>query len=35
MGATRVRLVTSWQTTAEDVKEAAARFRDAVVGEER
>jgi threonine aldolase len=35
MAPTRVRLVTSWQTTAEDVKEAAARFREAVSGEAR
>jgi threonine aldolase len=30
MGPTTVRLVTSWQTTAEDVTEAGARFREAV-----
>jgi threonine aldolase len=30
MSPTTVRLVTSWQTTAEDVSTAAARFRDAV-----
>jgi threonine aldolase len=33
MGPTTVRLVTSWQTTAEDVAEAAARFREAVLAE--
>ena len=31
MGQTSVRLVTSWQTTAEDVAEAGARFREAVL----
>jgi threonine aldolase len=31
MGPTSVRLVTSWQTTAEDVVEAGARFREAVL----
>jgi threonine aldolase len=31
MGPTSVRLVTSWQTTAEEVKEAGARFRHAVL----
>ena len=31
MGPTGVRLVTSWQTTADDVAEAARRFREAVV----
>ena len=35
MGPTTVRLVTSWQTTADDVKEAGARFRDAVMTEVR
>ena len=33
MGPTTVRLVTSWQTTADDVAEAAARFREAVLPE--
>ena len=32
MGPTTVRLVTSWQTTEEDVAEAAARFREALTG---
>ena len=31
MGPTTVRLVTSWQTTRDDVTEAAARFREAVL----
>lgn len=31
MGPTTVRLVTSWQTTAEDVAEAGARFREAAL----
>jgi threonine aldolase len=31
MGPTTVRLVTSWQTTREDVMETAARFRKAVL----
>ena len=31
MGQTSVRLVTSWQTTADDVAEAGARFREAVL----
>jgi threonine aldolase len=31
MSPTTIRLVTSWQTTADDVAEAAARFRDAVL----
>jgi threonine aldolase len=31
MSPTSVRLVTSWQTTAEDVIEAGARFREAVL----
>ena len=35
MGPTSVRLVTSWQTTADDVAEAAARFREAVLTEAR
>jgi threonine aldolase len=35
MGPTTVRLVTSWQTTAEDVAEAATRFREAVLAEAR
>jgi threonine aldolase len=35
MGPTRVRLVTSWQTTVEDVEEAGARLREAVVSEVR
>jgi threonine aldolase len=33
MGPTTVRLVTSWQTTAEDVTEAGSRFREAVLAE--
>ncbi|HEX5087887.1 MAG TPA: beta-eliminating lyase-related protein [Nocardioides sp.] len=32
MGPSTVRLVTSWQTTVEDVKEACARLREAVLG---
>ena len=35
MGPTSVRLVTSWQTTADDVTEAGARFREAVLAEAR
>jgi threonine aldolase len=35
MGPTTVRLVTSWQTTAEDVTDAGARFREAVLAEAR
>jgi threonine aldolase len=35
MGPTSVRLVTSWQTTAEDVTEAGSRFREAVLGQAR
>ena len=31
MGPTSVRLVTSWQTTADDVTEAGRRFREAVL----
>jgi threonine aldolase len=31
MGPTSMRLVTSWQTTSEDITEAAARFREAVL----
>jgi threonine aldolase len=33
MGRTSVRLVTSWQTTVDDVKEAGALFREAVVAQ--
>jgi threonine aldolase len=33
MGPTSVRLVTSWQTTADDVTEAGSRFREAVLAE--
>jgi threonine aldolase len=33
MGATSVRLVTSWQTTADDVTQAARRFREAVLAQ--
>jgi threonine aldolase len=33
MGPTSVRLVTSWQTTPDDVTEAGARFRDAVLAD--
>jgi threonine aldolase len=33
MGPTTVRLVTSWQTTPEDVTEAGAHFRKAVLAE--
>ncbi len=33
MGPTSVRLVTSWQTTADDVTEAGARFHEAVLAE--
>jgi hypothetical protein len=33
MGPTTVRLVTSWQTTTEVVAEAAALFREAVLGQ--
>jgi threonine aldolase len=32
MGPTSVRLVTSWETTTDDVTEAARRFRDALLG---
>jgi len=35
MGLTSARLVTSWQTTAEDIAEAGARFREAVLAEAR
>jgi len=35
MGPTSVRLVTSWQTTVDDVKEAAALIREAVLAEVR
>jgi threonine aldolase len=35
MGPTTVRLVTSWQTTAEDVAEAGSRFREAVLATAR
>jgi threonine aldolase len=35
MGPTSMRLVTSWQTTAEDVTEAGARFREVVLAETR
>jgi threonine aldolase len=35
MGPTSVRLVTSWQTTVDDVKEAGSRFREAVLTEVR
>ncbi|HEY7043366.1 MAG TPA: beta-eliminating lyase-related protein [Nocardioidaceae bacterium] len=35
MGPTSVRLVTSWQTTAGDVTEAASRFREAVLAQAR
>jgi threonine aldolase len=35
MGPTSVRLVTSWQTTADDVAEAGTRFREAVSAEAR
>ena len=31
MGTTSIRLVTSWQTTADDVAEAGARFREALL----
>ena len=34
MGPTSVRLVTSWQTTADDVAQAGARFREAVLATE-
>jgi threonine aldolase len=33
MGPTSVRLVTSWQTTIDDVTEAGTRFRHAVLAE--
>jgi len=33
MGPTSVRLVTSWQTTADEVTEAGSRFREAVLGQ--
>jgi threonine aldolase len=33
MGPKRVRLVTSWQTTADEVTEAGSRFREAVLGQ--
>jgi threonine aldolase len=32
MSPTSVRLVTSWETTADDIAGAAARFREAVLG---
>jgi threonine aldolase len=34
-GPTSVRLVTSWQTTADDVTEAGSRFREALRGQAR
>jgi threonine aldolase len=33
MGSSSLRLVTSWQTTVDDVKEAGALFREAVVAQ--